>query len=76
LLSKSSWGRLIPAAESDQNQIPNWTLAHDQLSWNKPEYVQYKDKVTGEMRETEVVSYWNYLEENYPVNGNDPAQNE
>lgn len=29
IICQSAWGRLIPAAESDQSQIPNWQLAYD-----------------------------------------------
>jgi hypothetical protein len=36
IIAKSAWGRLIPAAESDENQVPHWQLAFDQLSWSKP----------------------------------------
>jgi len=32
--------------------------------------------VTGEMKETEVVSYWNYLQEHYPLNAGDLAASE
>lgn len=76
IISKSAWGRLIPAAESDQNQIPNWQLAYDQLAWSKPEYVQIKDKVSGELIQVDVVRYWDYLQENYPLETKDPAANE
>lgn len=24
IIAKSAWGRLIPAAESDENQVPHW----------------------------------------------------
>ena len=76
IISKSAWGRLIPAAESDQKQIPNWQLAYDQLAWNKPEYVQVKDKVTHELIEVDVQNYWDYLQEHYPTNGDDAEQAE
>lgn len=39
IVCQSSWGRLTPAAESDQSSIPNWHLAYDQLSWTKPQNV-------------------------------------
>ena len=38
--------------------------------------MQYKDKVTGEMKETEVVSYWDFLQEYYPLDTSDQAANE
>jgi hypothetical protein len=29
--------------ESDAREIPNWTLAFDQLSWHRPEQAQLKE---------------------------------
>ena len=29
IVAKSAWGRITPAVESDPENIPRWTLAHD-----------------------------------------------
>ena len=46
--------------------MPNWHLAYDQLSWRKPEYVQVKDKETGELVTVDVISYKEFLDQYYP----------
>lgn len=73
IIAKSAWGRLTPASETDPNSIPNWHLAYDQLAWNKPEYVQVKDKETGELVQVAVVRYWDFLQEHYPLDDKDAA---
>ena len=57
---------MTPAAESAQTNVPNWHLAYDQLSATKPEYVQVKDKESGELKTVDVISYADYLYQYYP----------
>lgn len=61
IIAKSAWGRLIPAAESDESQVPHWQLAYDQLSWGKPQ-LQAPDGVSNQ---EEVISYYEFLKEHY-----------
>lgn len=46
IISKSAWGKVTPPVESDEKQLPNWQLAYDQLSWDKPVNAPV-DKETG-----------------------------
>lgn len=66
---------MTPAAETAQSNVPNWHLAYDQLSWRKPEYVQAKDKETGELVTIDVISYYDYLKEYYPDEGENCENN-
>ena len=68
-MAKSAWGRLTPASETAQTDVPNWHIAYDQLSWTKPEYVQIKDKETGELKTVDVINYYTYLKTYYPTSG-------
>lgn len=74
VIAKSAWGRLTPAPETAQTDVPNWHLAYDQLSWRKPEYVQVKDKETGELVSVEVISYMSYLDQYYPTKDHENAE--
>ena len=71
IIAKSAWGRLTPAPETAQTNVPNWHLAYDQLSWTKPEYVQVKDKETGELVTVDVISYKDFLDQYYPTRDNE-----
>lgn len=62
IVCKSVWGRVTPAAESDEGGVPHWILIHDQLSWTKPLIQGCED----------LISYADYLKENYPVKDGHP----
>ena len=49
-------------------------MAYDQLSWRKPEYVQVKDKETGELVTVDVISYKDFLDQYYPTKDNADAE--
>ena len=70
MVCKSAWGKITPAAESDENQIPHWHLAHDQLSWTKPVLA----KPTNGDPPIELLSYYEYLKQHYP--SDDPNKGE
>ena len=46
-------------------------MAYDQLSWRTPEYVQVKDKETGELVTVDVISYKQFLDQYYPTKDNE-----
>jgi len=64
IISKSAWGRVTPPVESDEKQLPNWHLAFDQLSWDKPANAPI-DKETGSA--IDLRSYDDYLNEAFPI---------
>jgi hypothetical protein len=54
--------------ESDAREIPNWHIAYDQLSWNRPDQSQLKE---GSGDAAELKTYWDYLDECYPTKATD-----
>ena len=60
----------MPAAESDENNIPHWIMAYDTLSWSKPNLPSpYGDETPS----AEVVNYYQYLQDNYPIKEGSPS---
>ena len=53
----------MPAAESDENNVPHWILAYDQLSWSKPNL----PSPYGDDTPQDVTNYLDYIKENYPI---------
>ena len=71
IITKSTWGKVTPRVESDAREINNWSLAFDQLSWNRPEQAQLKE---GSGNAEDLQTYWDYLQEAYPTKENENAE--
>ena len=71
IVAKSAWGKVTPAVESDPEGIPRWTVVHDQLSWSRPTIVTSSEIENVD----ELVDYWTYLHEAYPIEGDKAEQN-
>ena len=59
----------MPAADSDEGGVPHWILAYDQLCWVKP-------ILNNNEAPDDIVSYYDYLVENYPVKEDHPKANQ
>lgn len=62
IITKSAWGKVSPAVETDAEGVPRWQLIHDQLSWTRPTLLTSPEIESPE----ELVDYWTYLREAYP----------
>ena len=72
LITRSAWGR-VTSEEDGENGLDgeiapnNWQLAHDALSWAKPE-------VAGDGDQFKLKTYEEYLNETYPLNVGDHVE--
>jgi hypothetical protein len=64
IVTKSVWGRVTPATESDEASHPHWVLVHDQLSWTKPIIEGGED----------LISYADYLKDAFPTKDHPKAE--